>query len=1091
MLQLIYGTAKTGKTYNCLQMIKADALKGNTAVFLVPEQLSFESENAVLELLGDKLAQNVEVISFTALAENLSKECGFSKEVLSDADKIVFMVRALKSLKDVLPIWKKYLSSVTFASRVVDMIGEFKVSSITPEQLDEIANRLRESALKTKLLSLSLVWKAYDAIIESRFIDPADTLEVLYRQLLNNDYFKNKNVYIDSFNGFTGQQNKIIEKILTDANKTVLTGVCDKLDSEEFNVFYNTRKTLQKALLLAKKHNVKIAEPIVLKENRYNSEEMHFVHNSFILENANTYENETENIVFCRADGRNNEAAFAALQIRRLVREKGLRYRDFAIIARNSEDYESVIENQFSKAEVPCFFDKKLPLTVSPVYRLISSAVKASKSFSSRDILNLLKTQLVEGFCEEDINKLENYVYLWNINGAQWNDVWNMDPNGFALADENSGSESVDELKIINELRFKAVNIVNTFKKQFCGGVSDMSAAIYNLLKNCKTDELINDFLKDLPSDISAEDKDVFRQSLEKINAVLEGIVKCFKNENIGIEGFINAFEISCATTFIGRIPQLIDQVTFSSADRICPSGFKYVFILGANQGVFPAIEQNNSLLNNNDRKKLISEGLEIRDKTIHRSLEENLLVYSCVCGASDGVCLVTNTSSEAESTSPSSFFEKLESLFKKAPKISYSLSNDNDFCLPETYSSAFELLCSLSERNNSFTASLKDVVLSKEQYNNKYKVAVKPIAERSEVLSCDTAKGLYTKNISASATRFDTYHHCHFMYFCRYGLKVLKVQPASLDVMQRGTLVHYVLEQFCNRHKEDIGSVSEETVIAETNEFTNKYFSLIKGSESLMTPRFVFLVKKIKDGIIDVILRMVKEFAQGQFKPECCELSIAPNGVIEPVTFDFGEGKLNLYGSIDRLDTYEGYVRIVDYKTGAKTFKMADTLYGQNMQMLLYLYAVIRGSNSNYNSKKPAGILYLPSKLDINREGLSMNGLLCDDVNVIKAMDSNMEGEFVPAFKINKDGTASKSNTSFISCEDFDTVFDYIEVLAKQMGKELLSGDISVNPLDTSTTDACKYCDYKAVCGIEDKPHNVTEKLNNNEVLRRMRGGE
>ena len=90
--------------------------------------------------------------------------------------------------------------------------------------------------------------------------------------------------------------------------------------------------------------------------------------------------------------------------------------------------------------------------------------------------------------------------------------------------------------------------------------------------------------------------------------------------------------------------------------------------------------------------------------------------------------------------------------------------------------------------------------MLSKEQYNNKYKVAVKPISERSEVLSCDTAKGLYTKNISASATRFDTYHHCHFMYFCRYGLKVLKVQPASLDVMQRGTLVHYVLEQFCNR---------------------------------------------------------------------------------------------------------------------------------------------------------------------------------------------------------------------------------------------------------------------------------------------------
>ncbi len=1089
MLQLIYGTARTGKTYTCLNMIKADALKGESVVLLVPEQFSFESERAVLELLGDKLASSVEVISFTSLADNVSKECGFAKEILTDADKIVFMVRALKSLKDVLPIWKKYLSSVTFASRVVDMIGEFKVSSITAEQLSETVEKLNEGALKTKLLALALVWKTYDAIIESRFIDPADKLTVLYRQLLNNNYFKNKNVYIDSFNGFTGQQKKIIEKILVDANNTVITGVCDTIDSEQLNVFYNTRKTLQTVVSLAKKHNVKVLEHIVLKENHYTTNEMYLVHQSFLDENAEVFEEKTEKVIFCRADSKNSEAAFAASQIRRLVRENGLRYRDFAVIVRDSEIYESAIENQFSKVEVPCFFDKKLPLTASPVYRLVSSAIKASKTFSSRDILNLLKTQLAEGFSEEDVNCLENYVYLWNINGEQWNNEWDMDPKGFVAEEEELSEEAKEELYKINMLRQSAAKIVNTFKKQFCGGVSEMAEAIYNLLKNCKTDTLINEFLKGLPSDISAEDKDVFRQSLEKINEVLEGLVKCFKNENIGLDGFVNAFEISCAMTFIGRIPQLIDQVTFSSADRICPSDFKFIFILGANQGVFPAFEQNNSLLNNNDRKKLIAEGLEIRDKTIHKSLEENLLVYSCVCAAKEGVCLTANTSSELASAEPSGFFVRLEELFKNAKKIVYSLNCEEELCLPETTAAGFEMLCALSNKNNSFTASLKEAVLSDKQLKEKYEVAVGPIAERSEALTKETAKGLYTKTISTSATRFDTFHHCHFKYFCQYGLKALRVQPASLDVMQRGTLVHFVLEQFCNRHLDDIGSVSKETVISETNEFTNKYFSLIKGSNSLMTPRFIFLVKKIKDGIIDVIERMVNEFAQGQFKPECCELSIAPDGVIEPVTFDFGEGKLKLYGSIDRLDTFGGFVRIVDYKTGTKTFRLADTLYGQNMQMLLYLYAVVRGNNSPYNQKKPAGILYMPSKLDINKEGLAMNGLLCDDVNVVKAMDTNMEGEFIPAFKINKDGTASKSNTSFISYEDFDTVFDYIESLAKDMGTTLLSGDISVDPLDTSTTDACKYCDYKAVCGIEDKPHKVTEKFNNNEVLRRMRG--
>lgn len=1092
MLQLIYGAAASGKTYSVLQKIKADVQENKSAVLLVPEQFSFESERAVLELLGDCLAKNVEVLSFKSLAENIAKLVGGNKEVLTDADKIVFMVRALRSLKDILPIWRKYLSSPRFASRVVDMIGEFKVSSITVDELSEAAEKLSEGALKTKLIALSNVWRAYDALIESRFIDPADKLAVLYRQLYICDYFKGKKVYIDSFNGFTGQQKKIIEKILVDADMLTVTGLCDDLKSDEFNIFFNSRKNLLSIIRCAQKHNVKVLPEIKLNNTYYDSKEMFEVEKSFISNKADLYEDKTDNIIFCRADSVNDEAAFAALQIRRLVRERGLRYRDFAVIARNSEIYEAAVDEQFLKNKVPCFFDKKVPLSLSPVYRLVSSAVKAAKGFSSKDILNFLKTQLVDGFCEDEINRLENYVFLWNIDGELWNKNWDMDPKGFIASNEDEegiDQETAVQLEELNSLRRKAVYLINKFKQEFCGSVSDMASAIYNLLKNCKTDKLINSFLETLGEDISAEDKDTFRQSLDKTVEVLDGLVRCFKEENIGLDGFVDAFEISCEMTKIGRIPQLLDQVTFASAERICPSNFKFIFILGANQGVFPAFPENNSLLGNNDRKKLIDAGLEIKDKTLYQSIEENLLVYSCVCTAKMGVCLSINNSSEGSSAEPSGFFSTLERVFPLAMNVKYPSRELPEYCLPETKEAGFDLLCSVSEFSNEKTQALKASVLADKKFKEKYEVAVKPICDSDALLTKETASELYGKTISTSATRFDTFHTCRFRYFCRYGLKTARFQPASLDVMQRGTLVHFVLEKFCNRHLEDIGSVSQKTVDAETEEFTAMYLSLIRGSESLMTPRFVFLLKKIKEGIKDVLYRMVREFAQSGFKPKCCEVSITHGGVIEPVEFNFEGGKLKLYGSIDRLDTFEGFVRIVDYKTGSKTFKISDTLYGLNMQMLLYLYAVVRGSNPEYNGKKPAGILYMPSKLDINKEGLAMNGLLCDDPAVIKAMDSNMQGEFVPTFKINKDGSPSKSNTSFISYEDFDTVFDYIETLVGDMGKSLLSGDITVNPIDTSTTDACKYCDYKAVCGIEEKEHSIGEKLANYEVIKRMRG--
>lgn len=1093
MLQVIYGGSASGKTHTVMQKIKADAENGKSAVLLVPEQFSFESERAVLNMLGDKLSKNVEVISFTSLADNIALQVGGNKEILSDADKIVFMVRALRSLKDVLPIWRKYLSSPKFASRVVDMIGEFKVSSVTADDLASIVDTLSEGSLKTKLDSLEKAWRAYDALVESRFIDPADKLTVLYRQLLESEYFKNKNVYIDSFNGFTGQQKKIIEKILVDASLVCVAVTCDDINSDELNIFYNNRNNLKSIIRAAQKHNVKILPEISLSQTYYESKEMNVVKNSFTSNKAEIFEDKTDNVIFCHADSATDEADFATLQIRRLVRERGFRYRDFAVIARNSENYESAIDEKFIKNGIPCFFDKKVSLSASPVYRLISCAYQASKKLASKDVLGFLKTGLVYGFTQEDLNRLENYVFLWNIDGELWNKNWDMDPKGFVADEDNDefSAEVIEELEELNKQRRKAVNLIKDFKESFCGSVTDMSKAIYNLLKACKTDLLMGDFLKTLPKDISEEDKDTFRQSFDKTVEVLDGLVKCLKDENLSADEFMDAFLVSCDMTKIGRVPQLIDQVTFASAERICPSNFKFIFILGANQGVFPAFPENNSLLCNNDRRKLIDAGLEIRDKTVQQSIDENLLVYACVCAASTGICLCSNSSSDGSSAEPASFFTKLETVFKNALNVKYPNEEINGCLLPETKWAGFNLLCNIFENGDGQTAALKQTVLADEAFKEKFEVTTAPICDSDLSLSHETALGLYGKTISGSATRFDTFHLCHFRYFCQYGLKTARFQPASLDVMQRGTLVHFVLEKFCNRHLDDIGTVKDETIVAETEEFTSMYLSLIKGSKSIFTPRFVFLLTKIKEGIKDVLFRMVREFAQGEFKPKCCEVSIAPNGVIEPVEFDFESGKFKLYGSIDRLDTFGGYVRIVDYKTGSKTFKISDTLYGLNMQMLLYLYAVVRGSNSEYNSKKPAGILYMPSKFDINKEGLAMNGLLCDDVSVIKAMDNEMQGEFVPEFKVNKDGTPSKTNTSFVSYDDFNTIFDYIEKLACDMGRALHSGDIKVDPIDTSTNKACQYCDYKAVCGIEEKEHRYGEKFENSEVLMRMRGEE
>ena len=1081
MLQFIFGKPATGKTFTVLEKIKDLTLLGQECVLIVPEQFTFESERAVLKKLGDKASLSVNVLSFTRLCEIVSQEIGgLAGITLNECDKIILMKRTLASVKDKLQLWSSYTNSLNFAKSMLDTIGEFKINSITPEEIKNAAEFCESAKLTLKLEDISLIYETYNILTGEKFIDPADSLTKLYNNLENYKFFSNKTVFIDSFKGFTGQQFRIIDRIFSQAEDVYVSLTNNPSNNREYNLFTNIRSAVEKITKIAEKTGKKISSPIVLTDSHFGNSDILNLEKLISGEDINITE-KSENITVCNAATIFDEANFVAQTIRRLVRQNGYRYRDFVIIARDAGAYKESVLSACKQNNIALFFDNRIPLSAFPLSRVAESAI-ASLDFERESILKFHKTGLGT-LNTEEISILENYTYLWNLSGKEWLNDFTADPRGFVTDDLDE--KAIKDLENINNIRKKAVEPIIKFKNEFHASAEKMARSIINLFEFCNCSDKLIELCSNLTLAQENFNENVLKQSYEVYMRLLDSLVKCFGDMSITKNEFVDALSLAVSLSDVGVIPQMLDEVAFGSADRIRPSRPKIAFIMGANQGIFPKMTSNAGLFNIAERKNLIEQGLEIADNSVYSSIDEEYLVYCNLCCPSEKhfVSYSVQTIS-GESLEPSAFVLSIkENLNCKT--VSFPTDDFNEDNSPETESTAFSEFCKRisNDKNNAY--SIKKAINNPNKFDNIELFH----SETPQSISPEIAKKLFGEKIKMSASKFDVFNRCRFSFFCKYGLSAKKLQPADFDVMQRGTIVHYVLERFVSENKDSLIELDKPMTDILTDKYIAEYLDSINGFRQLENSRTQFLISRISRSLKDVVNHIREELSQSEFKPVACELKIGSGSENGELLFDYNGGKISLNGSIDRVDSYNGYIRIIDYKTGSKNFKLPDILFGLNLQMLIYLYAVTRGNG--LDDEKAAAILYQPSKRDLNDSGMAMNGLLQSDSNLVFAMDKNGAGDYIPKISLNKDGTISKRSTSFIDPDGFAAIFDYIEILMKKTGNSISSGDIAISPIDGRESPACKYCDYKNICGIEDREIKRVPDLKNSEVIEKIKEAE
>lgn len=1099
MIRLLCGPSGSGKSTQLLKEMADIVSTGGQAYLLVPEQEAVARERAVMETLPPAAQLRFEVFNFSRLANHAFRQCGgIGYRGITAGGRALTM---WQTLRDMAPFLTEYSeraeNDFSLTALMRSAVSECKAYSLTPEGLENIAAKLpADSVLCRKLHDLSLVLGAYSARLSEHWQDSEDDLTRLAEILGRSPLFAGAHVFVDSFTSFTAAELTVLSHICAQAESVTFALCCDGVTGESlhFAEVYRTAAALRK---MAARTDIPVKVIRLTETHRAADPRLASLGEQlWHMESAAPLGDMEDTVELYTCASPYVEAEAAASRISALV-QGGMCYRDIVVILRDPERWRGILDAELERAGIPYFLSRRTDITVKPAVKLLLSALALhAANWRRDDLLSYLKTGCT-GLSREEVDLLEDYITAWKLQGSTITAPWTMDPAGYVTEHTPASAE---KLEVLNNLRVRMTSPLLTL---FAGldqaaTAADCAAAVYGFLAEI-----------DLPGHLqarAAEEQsrgrtDEAAELIQLWNIILDSLdqtVTAFGNAPCPYGEFTDALRLLFAETDIGIIPTAADQVTVGSAAMLRADSPRCAILLGLCEGEFPQAITDGGFFTDADKRALEELGLELSAGGDRRAAEELFYLYRAVTAPRERlICFCHRAGTDGRELPPSLGMSRLSLLLGRKPTRWEDLPLTERLWTKET---AFPYTAML--RRTPEGMALRQIFADDPDYTQRVAALDMPLTERNCTLSPETAKTLFGDRIRLTQSRLDCYVGCHFAYFCRYLLGLQEERAAEIGYDSVGSYVHAVLEQFfasltVNGKLELPANdaaldVHLDTVIAD---YLDKLFDGVPPSA-----RTAHLFSRLRRLSRLLIRNLLTEFRQSGFVPVFFELPIregSPDSP-EPLVFDLPDGTpVWLGGVIDRVDMWRRedgrtYLRVVDYKTGSKEFDRADIDIGFNLQLLLYLFTLCRSQSPSLRARLglaadsellPAGMLYCTAlSPDFSADAstteeeilaradkqLARKGIVLDDEDVLRAMDSELTGKYIPCRQLKKGGMSSPESRA--TAEEFDQIYTQLGQTIRRVAGELHAGIAHARPCKHNKEYPCKTCPVKPICRAAKK---------------------
>ena len=1093
MIHFIYGPCGSGKTTTLYKYLEIDAKQGKKAYFIVPEQETVAVERTIVSLLPYSSQLNVDVLNFSRLCNKIFRTYGgLSYNTATKTVKSLLMWNTIRELSSMLEEYKiSDPSDFSLTQKMLSASSELKAYSVSPQKLERVSEKIdQQSSLYAKIRDISLIYSAYTSQLDEKFSDNADDISKALDILKEHNFFKDCNVYLDSFAGFTKQELDFISKISELCDEIYITLPLPTPNDNSIHL-----ESLRQTDLKLKKHldRSKYDETYLTEIKRTRSEELIHLQSNLWNFHANPYNGANEGAIkayLCETPY--SEADVVASEICRAV-QNGTRYSDIAIVLRDAEKYKGILDTALDKYNIPFFMSEKTDLMAKALSKYIFSVLKIKENhWRASDVIAHIKS----GFCDVDpfdVDIFEDYVYTWNINGNKFfEEKWTMNPDGYSARMTARGERII---KVANEVKDCIVSPLSLYFSRLdaSSSVKEMCGATVEFLKDSNITEKVR---RSCETNLKAGNKKEADEDMKLYSLalnILYELSSTLGDKELSFSEFCAALHLMFSQSDIGTIPTSADEVTVGSASMLRTGKIKTAFIMGLNEGEFPAAIKDNGIFTDSDKAILEELDLSLSSSSNIKTSEELFFVYRALSAPSERAILTCSALSSDGSTQRQSIvLERVKRILPNSEIIKESsISPFDKVWNTESAKSIYSRF-----RASENADKLRDILTDQESNSAFYENLNIPLSQKSCTVSSDVANQLFGSRLSLTQSRLEKYVLCGFDYYCTYVLGLRESKRALFQLNDMGTFIHYILEMFMKEISKDDKinlSLSDEEIETILKGTLEQYLFELLGEDYAISNRTKHLFVRLNKLSYMIVKNLIDEFKESDFVPSQFELKVGMGDEgIKALEFKLNDGStVCLRGIADRVDTYKKddkiYVRVVDYKTGSKEFSFDDLKDGLNTQLLIYLFSICKsddqrsrdifgcGENDTF---VPSGIQYLSSNAPvvsvdkfcedaevekIIQSEFSRSGLLTNDPEILRAINHDLNSSIVSKFK--EDSEGNLIGKSLTSEDGFEEIYSMLSETIVNVAQSMRNGKANAIPLRKGEKAPCRYCKMKSVC--------------------------